>query len=75
MNEKTRRWKCPICSQPSHYNSLLIDSYFLKILKEIANTTSEIEIFDNAEYKIIYEKINEENDSKKVEEIIDICDD
>jgi len=76
MNEKIRRWKCPVCSLPANFDSLLIDHYFLKIMEEIKDDiVPEIEIFQSGEFNIVFEKTKTEEENKKVEEIIDICDD
>jgi len=35
MNERIRRWLCPVCNQPAKYEDLQYDSYFASILEAL----------------------------------------
>jgi len=55
MNEKKPFWKCPLCNLPISYNSLIIDRYFLKIIKE-SGSANEIEFNANGDWKTAEKK-------------------
>lgn len=38
MNERKATWKCPVCDQPALFEDLIIDGYFLEVLKSCKNS-------------------------------------
>jgi len=40
MNERIRRWICPVCDQPAIYQDLQYDSYFSSILEDLKSDLS-----------------------------------
>lgn len=42
MNEKKSSWTCPICYKPAYFLDLMIDAFFLDILKNSDHTVTEV---------------------------------
>ena len=47
MNERKPTWQCPVCDSPALYDSLLVDGYFLDVIKSPNLPEDENEIILN----------------------------
>jgi hypothetical protein len=50
LNKNSPKFNCPVCSKPTPYEELVIDSYFDKFLKEI--TVDEAEVGPDGKWTI-----------------------
>uniref|UniRef100_A0A914XYP0 Uncharacterized protein n=1 Tax=Panagrolaimus superbus TaxID=310955 RepID=A0A914XYP0_9BILA len=53
MNEKRPSWKCPQCSGNAHYDNLIIDQYFVDMLKAVEHNVEEVELSRDGNWKIL----------------------
>lgn len=42
MNERKATWNCPVCNQPAYYPDLMIDGYFVDILRNTSLNVTEV---------------------------------
>ena len=47
MNERKPTWQCPVCDKPALYDNLMVDGYFLEVIKDPVLPTEENEIILN----------------------------
>ena len=47
MNERKPTWQCPVCDSPALYDNLMVDGYFLDVIKAPELPTEENEIILN----------------------------
>ena len=47
MNEKKPTWQCPVCDSPALYENLMVDGYFLEVIKSKELPGEENEIILN----------------------------
>ena len=47
MNERKPTWQCPVCDKPAMYDSLMVDGYFLDVIKDPLLPSEENEIILN----------------------------
>jgi len=47
MNEKKPTWQCPVCDSPALYENLMVDGYFLEVIKSKELPEEENEIILN----------------------------
>ncbi|KAG5673872.1 hypothetical protein PVAND_003882 [Polypedilum vanderplanki] len=78
MNERHPKWTCPVCNKEITYESLVIDGYFLSVIKSINdNETTEIQLHSNGSWsKFEMEKNNivKKKAASKNIDVIDVCD-
>jgi len=68
MNEKRMKWKCPICSKTCPFDSLVIDHYFVEIIKKVGKSVNEVELLTDGNWKLI----DKEREIKTNKEAIDL---
>jgi len=58
MNERIRRWLCPICNKSAFYPDLIHDGYFAKILEEISDKpeVTGVEIQPDGKWSVDHSK-------------------
>ncbi|VDP06663.1 unnamed protein product [Soboliphyme baturini] len=56
MNEKRASWICPVCYHPALYKDLIIDEYFINVIKQLPPGCSEIEINDDGSWVPVIKK-------------------
>jgi hypothetical protein len=44
MNERVRRWICPICEKPILFSDLRLDCYFLEILRQLEQRSDVLQV-------------------------------
>ena len=67
MNERKPTWKCPVCESPALYDNLMVDGYFLDVIKskELPEEENEIILNQDGSWKPVPK---DETDGKKGEE-------
>jgi len=83
MNERKPTWQCPICDSPALYDNLMVDGYFLDVIKakELPEEENEIILNQDGSWHPIPRE--ESEDTKKKEEkdadenmsLLDVSDD
>jgi hypothetical protein len=53
MCEKRPVWKCPQCNGNAHYDNLIIDQYFMDLLKTVEHNVEEVELERDGNWKIL----------------------
>uniref|UniRef100_A0AC34FGX9 SP-RING-type domain-containing protein n=1 Tax=Panagrolaimus sp. ES5 TaxID=591445 RepID=A0AC34FGX9_9BILA len=53
MNEKRPTWKCPQCNGNAHFDDLIIDQYFMDMLKAVEHNVEEVELSRDGNWKIL----------------------
>jgi hypothetical protein len=53
MCEKRPVWKCPQCNGNAHYDNLIIDQYFMDLLKAVEHNVEEVELERDGNWKIL----------------------
>ena len=68
MNERKPTWQCPACDSPALYDNLMVDGYFLDVIKskELPEEESEIILNQDGSWHPVPKEDNE--DTKKKEE-------
>jgi len=68
MNERKPTWKCPVCESPALYDSLMVDGYFLDVIKskELPEDENEIILNQDGSWKPVPKE--ETDGAKKGEE-------
>ena len=68
MNERKPTWKCPACGSPALYDNLMVDGYFLDVIKskELPEEENEIILNQDGSWKPVLK--DETDGSKKGEE-------
>jgi len=86
MNERKPTWQCPVCDSPALYDNLLVDGYFLEVIKAPTLPVEENEIILNEdgswhpvpkEEEDAKKKKKEEEQKEKKDEVdlVDLSDD
>ncbi|CAJ0578312.1 unnamed protein product, partial [Mesorhabditis spiculigera] len=60
MNEKKPTWKCPVCPRLAPFSRLIVDGYFVDVLKETRNEVEEVELLSDGGWKVLSESVAEE---------------
>jgi len=68
MNERKPTWQCPVCDKPALYDNLMVDGYFLEVIKDPVLPTEENEIILNQDGSWHPVPKEEEEAKKKKEE-------
>lgn len=68
MNERKPTWQCPVCDKPALYDNLMVDGYFLEVIKDPVLPTEENEIILNQDGSWHPVPIEKEETKKKKEE-------
>ena len=68
MNEKTHSWKCPSCKNMIGIDKLVIDAYFVQILRQAPEDVDHVKVYSTGSIQFAKKKI------KKID-IIEISDD
>jgi len=68
MNERKPTWQCPVCDKPAMYDSLMVDGYFLDVIKDPLLPSEENEIILNQDGSWHPVPKEEEEAKKKKEE-------
>ncbi|GMT26784.1 hypothetical protein PFISCL1PPCAC_18081 [Pristionchus fissidentatus] len=55
MNEKRPTWKCCVCSSSAPYHKLIIDKYFMRMLKELDRKVTDVELLKDGSFRVIAE--------------------
>ena len=50
MGVATQKWICPICSTPTPYETLLVDTYFRNVVDEAKGSISDIFLFEDGNW-------------------------
>merc|ERR1711982_17841 len=68
MNERKPTWKCPVCESPALYDNLMVDGYFLDVIKskELPEEENEIILNQDGSWKPVPK--DESEGTKKGEE-------
>jgi len=68
MNERKPTWKCPVCESPALYDNLMVDGYFLDVIKakELPEEENEIILNQDGSWKPVPK--DETDGAKKGEE-------
>eukprot|EP00088_Acartia_fossae_P029689 TRINITY_DN3056_c0_g1_i1.p1 TRINITY_DN3056_c0_g1~~TRINITY_DN3056_c0_g1_i1.p1 ORF type:complete len:467 (-),score=151.82 TRINITY_DN3056_c0_g1_i1:1315-2715(-) len=66
MNERKPTWQCPVCDKPALYDNLLVDGYFLDVIKSADLPSEENEIILNQDGS--WHPVPKEEDEAKKEE-------
>jgi E3 SUMO-protein ligase PIAS1 len=53
MNEKRPSWKCPQCNANAHFDNLIVDQYFMDLLKAVEQNVEEVELLRDGNWKIL----------------------
>ena len=70
MNERKPTWQCPVCDKPALYDNLMVDGYFLEVIKDPVLPTEENEIILNQVGSLFPNR----NQSKNVKKnLISLC--
>ena len=67
MNEKKPTWICPVCDSPAKYDDLMVDGYFLEVIKSPLLPDEENEIILNQDGSWNPVPIDEEAERKRKE--------
>ncbi|KAF8367668.1 gei-17 [Pristionchus pacificus] len=55
LNEKKPAWKCGVCNSSAPYHKLIIDKYFMKMLKDLGPAVTDVELLKDGNYRVISE--------------------
>lgn len=87
MNERKPTWQCPVCDKPALYDNLVVDGYFLDVIKAPELPSEENEIILNQdgswhpvpkeddEAKKKREKEEKKEEDKEEVDLVDLSDD
>jgi len=87
MNERKPTWQCPVCDSPALYDTLLVDGYFLDVIKAPELPVEENEIIlnqdgswhpvpkEDEEAKKKKKKEEEKKENKDEVDLVDLSDD
>jgi hypothetical protein len=53
MNEKRPSWKCPQCNTNAHFDNLIVDQYFMDLLKAVEQNVEEVELLRDGNWRIL----------------------
>lgn len=66
MNEKRPSWKCPNCPANAHYDNLVVDEYFMDLLKTVDSNVSEVELLRDGNWKVTQVDSDDDSDDEFV---------
>jgi len=81
MNERKPTWQCPVCDSPALYQNLMVDGYFLDVIKskELPEDENEIILNQDGSWHPIPKEETEETKKKEEDDentaLLDVSDD
>ncbi|GMR52917.1 hypothetical protein PMAYCL1PPCAC_23112, partial [Pristionchus mayeri] len=78
LNEKKPSWKCGVCNNLAPYHRLIIDKYFMKMLKDLGPMVTDVELLKDGSFRVIKEDdvcdiTDDEEDSPKPKAVVGVC--
>lgn len=76
MNEKKASWTCPVCYKPAYFADLMVDGFFMDIIKGVESSISEVKLNSDGSWTPVMKVEQPTNSTKEsMVECITISDD